>query len=210
MTIRGAIDGVRNNTVIGWAAAVDERSGAYSVVAVDASCADKPVAFARADRFRADLKRDGVGSGGHGFEIQLPSTFRHAGPLPVTMRAIGAGSPVKLGTVTVFRGEASTVLAGAELQPPPNDAGLDVLLGYVRSVSHSVLLAHAEQVQRELGNAALVAYLFGRLLERMPDREAYESYQAALGLGALDARGLMAEIVQSSEYQSRDAQPIGC
>ena len=207
MTIRGQIDNVHDNRVIGWAASVDERSGTYAVVAAEAVVADQPVGRGRADRFRPDLKRSGIGTGGHGFEIQLPSTFRHAGAVPVTVRAVGVGPPVELGTVVVFRGETSRLRAGPELEPPPGDAGLDVLLGYIRSVSFSVLLAHAEEVQAELGNAALVAYLFGRLLERMPDREAYETYLAALRLGALDVRGLLAEIVQSTEYRSREAQP---
>jgi hypothetical protein len=202
VTICGRIDTVRGNSVIGWAAALDERSRTYSVVAVEAVVADQAVGRARADRFRTDLKHDGIGTGGHGFEIQLPSTFRHAGPVPLTVRVLAAGAPVALGTVVAFRGEASPLLPSGEAQHPPDDAGLDVILDYIRSVSHAVLLAHAEEVQAELGNAALVAYLFGRLLERMPDREAYENYQAALRLGALDARGLLAEIVQSSEISA--------
>jgi hypothetical protein len=201
MTIRGRVEGVHDNRVIGWAAAVDERSRVYSVVAVEATVADRPVGRGRADRFRAELKRDGIGTGGHGFEIQLPTVFRHSGPVPVTVRAIGVGAPVALGTVVVFRGATSPVLLGPEHEAPPADADLDIVLGYIRS------LAHAEEVQTELGNAALVAYLFGRLLERMPDREAYEGYQAALRLGALDARGLLAEIVQSAEYRSRERNP---
>ncbi|MBV9758503.1 MAG: hypothetical protein JO047_15755 [Alphaproteobacteria bacterium] len=207
MTIRGRIEGVHDNRVIGWAAAVDERSGLYRVVAVEAMVGDQPVGRGRADRLRAELKREGIGAGGHGFEIQLPTAFRHTGPVPLRVRAIGAGVPVELGTVVVFRGETSPLLAGPGLEPPPGDADLDIVLGYIRSVSHSVVLAHAEEVQAELGHAALVAYLFGRLLERMPDREAYESYQAALTVGALDARGLLVEIVQSAEYRSREAQP---
>lgn len=209
MTIRGHIDEVSDNSVIGWAAAVDERSGAYSVVAVEATVADKAIGRIRADRFRADLKRDGIGSGGYGFEIQLPSALRHGGPFPVTVRAIGTGAPVDLGTVMVSRGRASWLRTVAELQAPPGDASLDVLLGYVRSVSHSVLLAHAEELQAELGNGALVAYLFGRLLERMPDRGAYETYRTALNVGALDARGLIEEIVQSPEFRSRESPTKG-
>jgi hypothetical protein len=207
MTIRGQIDNVHDNRVIGWAAAVDEKSGAHRVIAVEAVVADQPIGRGRADRFRADLKRSGIGTGGHGFEIQLPTAFRHAGAVPVTVRAIGVSPPVELGTVVVFRGETSRLRAGPELEPPPSDADLDALLGYVRSISYSVVLAHAEEVQAELGNVALVAYLFGRLLERMPDREAYESYQTALRLRTLDTRGLLAEILQSTEYRTRDAQP---
>ena len=202
MTIRGDIDGVRNNAILGWAATIDDRSGEYGLIAVEAVLEGKAIVRARADQFRADLKRDGIGAGRHGFEIRLPAYLRNGGPFVIQVRA-RAGAVVELGQVTVVRGEAVGAAARFESAPQSSDADLDAVLAYIRSVSLQVVLSHAEEVRAELGDTALVAYLFGRLLERMPDREAYESYVAGLTIGAFDVKGLMAEIMRSEEYKSR-------
>lgn len=204
MTIRGYVDGVKNNVILGWAATIDDRSGDYGLIAVEALLNGRSIARVRADQFRADLKRQGIGTGRHGFEIQLPSYLRNGGPFLIQVRtAVVAGSEVELGRMMVLRGEAIDPTAQIELSPPPSDANLDSMLTYVRSVSLQAILAGAEEVRAELGNAAVVAYLFGRLLERMPDQEAYASYLAALTTGVLDTRGLMTDILQSEEYRSR-------
>lgn len=203
MTIRGYIDGVRNNAILGWAAMIDDRSGEYGLIAVEALLEGKAIVRARADQFRADLKRDGIGTGRHAFEIRLPGFLRNGGPFLIQVCARAAGAAVELGQVVVLRGEAVEAAAHDEPSAEPNDADLDAVLAYIRSVSLQVVLSHAEDVRAELGDAVLVAYLFGRLLERMPDREAYESYVAGLTLGVLDTKGLMADILQSQEYKSR-------
>jgi hypothetical protein len=203
MTIRGYIDAVRNNAIQGWAAAIDDRSGEHALIAVEALLEGKGIVRARADQFRADLKRDGIGTGRHGFELRLPSYLRNGGPFLIQVCARGPGAAIVLGQVVVLRGEAVDAMAPRDEASRANEADLDAVLAHIRSVSLQVVLSHAEEVRAEVGDAALVAYLFGRLLERMPDREAYESYVAGLTLGVLDAKGLMAEILQSQEYKSR-------
>lgn len=203
MTLRGYIDKVRNNAILGWAATIDDSSGEYGLVAVEALLEGKVIVRARADQFRADLKREGIGAGRHGFEIRLPSYLRHGGPFAIQVRAIAGGATLDLGQIPVLHGEAGDPATQLDPSPQPGDAVLDAVLAHIRSVSLQVVLSHAEDVRAELGDAAMVAYLFGRLLERMPDQEAYENYVAGLTIGAFDARGLMADIMQSQEYKSR-------
>lgn len=202
MTIRGSVDAVRDNIVLGWAAAVDDRSGECRLVVVEVLVEGKVIAQVRADRFRADLKAGGIGTGAYGFEIPLPGSLRPSGLFVVEVRA-GREPSVELGRVAVLHGEAAEFLRRLDMSPLPSDADLDSVLYYIRSVSYNIILRHAEEVRSELGDAALVAYLFGRLLERMPDRGAYENYRVALKLGQLDTKGFMAEILESQEYKSR-------
>lgn len=211
MTICGYIEGVRKNSVVGWAAAVDQESGEYGLAAIEVLLEGKTIARGRADRFRQDLKRDGIGSGGHGFEIPLPSVFLSGGPFALNVRASGPGAPIDLGHVLVLRGEAAELTNGDEIPRPPNGACLDWALAYIRSVSYDVLVANAEEVQADLGSAAAVAYLFGRLLERMPDRGAYESYVTGLSLQLLNIKAFAVDILQSEEYKTRERarQPDG-
>ena len=103
----------------------------------------------------------------------------------------------------MLHGEAGDPGMQFDGHPQPSDADLDAALAYIRAVSLQVVLSHAEEVRAELGDTALIAYLFGRLLERMPDRDAYESYELGLKMGVLDAKGLLADILQSAEYRSR-------
>ena len=212
MTIRGQIDGVKNNTVLGWAASVDERSGEYGLVMVEAVLDNgRSLGRVRADRFQAEVKQDDRGTGAHGFEIRLPSYLRSGGPFLVHVRAEAGGASFDLGQVVVLHGEAGDPAMQLGLHPQPDGDDLDAVLAYIRSVSLQVTLSHAEEVRAELGDAALVAYAFGRLLDRMPDRDAYESYAAALSMGVLDIKGFLAEILQSQEYRSRygGLQPTG-
>lgn len=204
MSIRGYLDTVRNNSVFGWAAEVYERSGEYGLAVVEVVLERKVIARARADRFRADLKADGIGTGAHAFEIALPGIMRQGGPFVIEVRAVGTGPPVPIGRRVVVRGEASDAGFAKRLDPlpPPAEPSLDQMLEYVVSVSDAILLAQAEELRSELGNAALVAYLYGTLLQRMPEREAYDNYVMALNLRLFDTKAIWAEIVESEEYKS--------
>lgn len=213
MTIRGQIEGVKNNAIVGWAASVDDRSGEYGLVMVEAVLANgRSLGRVRADRVQAELKvepgqaatkPDDRGIGAHCFEIRLPSYLRSGGPFLVHVRAEAGGASLDLGQVSVLHGEAAHPAMQLASHPQPDSDDLDTVLAYIRSVSLQVTLSHAEEVRAELGDAALVAYAFGRLLDRMPDREAYESYTAGLSMGVLDTKGFLAEILQSAEYKSR-------
>ncbi len=70
----GYIDFIATRRTFGWAWCRDHPDVAVEVeIRID----DRPVVVTRADKFRPDLARVGVGDGKHGFDVNLPE---HVGP----------------------------------------------------------------------------------------------------------------------------------
>ena len=77
--LRGFIDQAGPQTVSGWAQTI---ASPESPVCLDILCAGRRIARVLANRYRADLKKAGIGTGHHGFELSLPA----GASLPITVR----------------------------------------------------------------------------------------------------------------------------
>ncbi len=71
--IEGYLDGVFNNRICGWATDYYAQLEPLSILI---SINQEPLTTVKADVFRGDLERNGVGTGKYGFKVDLPESCR--------------------------------------------------------------------------------------------------------------------------------------
>jgi len=98
--LKGRIERLRGRELMGWAfdPSAPEENLALTVV-IDG----EPAAHARADMPRRDLKEAGVGTGAHGFLVDLPERFFDGAAHVVEVEAGSPPRPIKGGGELVFR-----------------------------------------------------------------------------------------------------------
>ena len=72
-TYEGNLDGVTHEVISGWAWDKDQPNTAIVVDIYDGSIL---IGAAKADQFREDLKKHGIGDGKHGFSFPAPSVLK--------------------------------------------------------------------------------------------------------------------------------------
>ncbi|MGF7206205.1 hypothetical protein GGE65_000766 [Skermanella aerolata] len=120
MSVYGYVDGINGKVVSGWL--VDQADPATHCDVV-AYCDGHAVAEAKADRYREDLRVNGIGDGRHAFEISLPDRVIGQGPVQIVEKKTGfvltpiSDRMIGQGPVQIVEKQADDTLTGSSVNP---------------------------------------------------------------------------------------------
>lgn len=171
MAIRGYVDGIIGDHVVGW---VHDPDHPQDRLELEFELGEEPIGHCVADLEREDLRRAGIGDGRHGFRHPLSRTAQTGDEHRVVVRALIDGSLLSLASDYIPAVSASDDSGAAPAGGAQPEVELEGAAGWRFAFAGAEARARALG-QRRLRPAQLEA-LAGRQLER-------ERELAALGAG---------------------------
>lgn len=170
MAIRGYVDGIIGNHVVGWAHDPDHPDDRLEL---ELELAEAPLGCCVADLDREDLRRAGIGDGRHGFRHPLNRTARTGDEHRVVVRALVDGSALSLASDYI------PAVGSSDDSGLPSAAGDRPSLELEGAAGWRFAFAGTEAQARALGHRRVRPAQLEALAERELERE-----RRLAGLGA--------------------------